>query len=206
VWQGQPTSLLAGGDPSWVWTTPSTPVDLRGDCLPGAHGGSHPSSFAGTIRKGELTSGEPIRHALEVNPFAQWLSRGLSGTGYRWPAFNGDSYWASEYRGSVTALSMGSLPALPPDVDLSFVKDARVRKLAEAMRDHGTNVVDDSGWDDIDFSAEADALADFPRMNMGDLFSQQLGKLMTLLHVVDNNAPGSVGGGGTPRQPLAPPL
>jgi hypothetical protein len=67
-------------------------------------------------------------------------------------------------------------------------------------------VVDDSGWDDIDFSVESAALADFPRMNMSDSYYQQLGRVMTLLHVVDNNAPTSVGGGGTPRQPLAPPL
>jgi len=29
---------------------------------------------------------------------------------------------------------------------------------------------------------------------------------MTALHVVTNNGPNSIGGGGTPRQPLAPPL
>jgi hypothetical protein len=31
-------------------------------------------------------------------------------------------------------------------------------------------------------------------------------RLMTALWVVNNNTPTSIGGGGTPRQPLAPPL
>jgi hypothetical protein len=31
-------------------------------------------------------------------------------------------------------------------------------------------------------------------------------RLIVELGVVDNNGPNSIGGGGTPRQPLAPPL
>jgi hypothetical protein len=31
-------------------------------------------------------------------------------------------------------------------------------------------------------------------------------RIFTNLHVVDNNGPGSIGGGGTPCQPLAPPF
>ena len=31
-------------------------------------------------------------------------------------------------------------------------------------------------------------------------------KMMAVIKVVDNNNPGSIGGGGTPRQPLAPPF
>jgi hypothetical protein len=37
-------------------------------------------------------------------------------------------------------------------------------------------------------------------------WSRDMQRLMTALHVVTNNTPSSIGGGGTPRQPLAPPL
>jgi hypothetical protein len=33
-----------------------------------------------------------------------------------------------------------------------------------------------------------------------------MAEVFTALHVVDNNAPGSVGGGGIGRQPAAPPV
>lgn len=35
---------------------------------------------------------------------------------------------------------------------------------------------------------------------------QDMTKIFTSLHVVDNNSPDSIGGGGTPLQPLAPPF
>jgi hypothetical protein len=40
----------------------------------------------------------------------------------------------------------------------------------------------------------------------GDPFLRDMQKVMKLLQVIDNNAPSSIGGGGTPLQPLAPPF
>jgi hypothetical protein len=37
-------------------------------------------------------------------------------------------------------------------------------------------------------------------------WSRDMQRLVEALHVVNNNSPTSIGGGGTPRQPLAPPL
>jgi hypothetical protein len=41
--------------------------------------------------------------------------------------------------------------------------------------------------------------------NKGDFFDD-INTLFSKLQVVDNNSPNSIGGGGKPRQPLAPPI
>jgi hypothetical protein len=203
VYQGQPLQLSKGGNPFWDYAYPT--VDIKGDCIDGAHGGSGMSSFGGSIRDGELTSSQPLRHALKVNlDAARFLSR-TSG-GYRWPADHADSYALSgggcpAYGGSVSALRMGSLLALPPGTDLSFIKSGQARKIAQAMMDYGAYVVDDTCWDvhAIDIESGAD-------FGDGGSFDSDLQKVFSLLAVVDNNGPSSIGGGGTPRQPLAPPF
>ena len=40
----------------------------------------------------------------------------------------------------------------------------------------------------------------------GSAWSQDISKLFLALNVVTNNGPASIGGGGTPRVPLAPPI
>jgi len=37
-------------------------------------------------------------------------------------------------------------------------------------------------------------------------WAKDMAEVFTVLHIVDNNAPGSVGGGGIGRQPPAPPV
>jgi hypothetical protein len=37
-------------------------------------------------------------------------------------------------------------------------------------------------------------------------FASDVARIVAALAVVDNNAPSTVGGGGTPLQPLAPPI
>jgi hypothetical protein len=44
------------------------------------------------------------------------------------------------------------------------------------------------------------------RVNNNSSWSRDMQKLITALSVVNNNSPTSIGGGGTPRQPLAPAL
>jgi hypothetical protein len=65
VVQGQPMRLTAGGDPSWEhgWA----PTSLTGTGIEGCHGGSGMSGIGGTIRQGELTGSQPIRHALKLS-------------------------------------------------------------------------------------------------------------------------------------------
>ena len=44
------------------------------------------------------------------------------------------------------------------------------------------------------------------RVNGNTPWSRDMQRLVTALSVVDNNGPATVGGGGQPLQPLAPPL
>lgn len=192
------------------------PVDLYGDGIPGAHGGSGMSAIGGSIRSGELTADTPIRHALKVN---LWAERLLyfdgSRPGYRWPALQADSYASpTTYGGDNPALVLGSLLAIPPGIDaadLGLTTDVG-RKLFAAMRDYGVYVVDDSAWDAHDLSIEA-GVEDEVRAAYGLELSAEAGalhddlnRLYGALSVVDNNAPDAIGGGGTPAAPLAPPI
>ncbi len=199
VVQGQPLVLAAGGDPSWQYNYPT--VDLAGDGIDGAHGGSGLSSFGGSVRKGELSSASPLQHALKVNLFGQrFLS--ISNGGFRWPARHSDAYASpTTYGGQVEALRMGSLLALAPDVDIEALglQSAQARKIAHAMQDYGAYVADDTAWDvhaiDIEKGAE---------FGDGGSFHADLQRIFTMLSVVDNNSASSIGGGGVPRLPLAP--
>ena len=205
VWSGQPLKLTAGGNPSWTYTTQSAPVDLKGAGLEGCHGGSHLSGIGGSIRVGELNSSTAIRHALKLNIYgSRFLYKSSTASGaYRWPAFNADSYW-SQYGGTNPALRMGALLALPPNTDLSRITNPKALKLAIAMRDFGSYVVDDTAWDvhALNMDKKVATSGEWP---VGDTaFHSQLQQVISQLAVVDNNAPGSIGGGGTPRAPLAP--
>ncbi|MDY7106167.1 MAG: hypothetical protein S0880_33720 [Actinomycetota bacterium] len=192
------------------------PVDLYGEGVLGAHGGSAMSAIGGSIRSGELTSDQPIRHALKVNLWAERYYH-FSGDrpGYRWPALQADSYASpSSYAGDNPALVLGSLLAIPPGVeatDLGLTTEVGT-KLFAAMRDYGVYVVDDSAWDAHDLSVEAavegevrDAYGLDMSSDSGALHDD-LNRLYSALSVVDNNGPDTIGGGGEPRAPLAPPL
>lgn len=208
VWQGQPLDLEEGGEPTWRYTIPSEPVDLRGPGVEGCHGGSRMSGVGGTLRVGELSGEAPLRHALKINVHCEdYCWRGdTEQESRRWPALRADSYWDSDrYDGKNPALRMGSLLALPPETDLSDVTDPKVRKIAEALRDYGGYVVDDTAWDVHALSADDRLLAsgEWPARD-DEEFHDQLQEVFTQLHVVDNNDVDAVGGGGAPRAPLAP--
>jgi hypothetical protein len=202
VAQGQPLLLTPGGSPSWSAGYPT--VDLAGDGIAGAHGGSGLSSFGGSIRKGELSSPLALHHALKVNLYAhKYLYPGLGC--YRWPASRCDGYALTvgdpnAFGGTVPALRMGALLALPPGQDCNVLANsAQARKICHALQDYGAYVVDDTAWDvhaiDVEKGAE---------FGDGGSFHSDLQRIFTLLAVVDNNSASSVGGGGVPRAPLAP--
>ena len=110
--QGQPMArCTAGGTATMMWSQENEDLLKTGNS--GAHGGSMLSSLGGVIRLGELVPGGTIRHALKVNLFGR--DNYYTGSGsFRWPATTADGCAPGCYGGSVPALRMGSLLALPP--------------------------------------------------------------------------------------------
>src|SRR5438093_13541270 len=107
----------AGGNAT-MWWWDHEKEDLLKTGSSGAHGGSMLSSLGGVIRLGELVRGGTIRHALKVNLFG--ADDYYTGYGsYRWPATTADGCAPGCYGGSVPALRMGSLLALPPSIDVN---------------------------------------------------------------------------------------
>ncbi len=199
---GAMTRLEPGG-PVWGYRYPD--VDICGPGIEGAHGGSGLSSIGGTLRKDELTGADPIRHVLKMNVFAR-LYLYKEPPGFRWPAVKADGYAFDEnsqirYGGENPKLQMGALVAIPPEVkeaDLNLFSD-RAKKLFNALQDYGAYIVDDTAWGSYAFEVEAGAERDLPS-------ATELNQLIQLLQIVDNNGPDSIGGGGKPRVPYAPPL
>lgn len=189
--------------------------DIYGNGISGGHGGSGMSSIGGSIRKGELLNDEPIRHALKIDIWGQWLTYNPSSPtpGRRWPATHADGYASTGYKGSNPALVMGSLLAIPPSVtaeSLGLTTKAG-KKIFQAMQDYGAYVVDDSGWDYNYLCVEQSAEQEYEAVT-GNHFNNDAGlqadfaKIIGVVKIVDNNGPSSIGGGGTPRRPLAPPI
>ena len=215
VYQANPTARCDPTGPAYAgWKAPT--VDLYGDGIGGGHGGSSLATLGGSIRRGELFGPEPIRHALKIDI---WMARYGSKTqkGFRWPAARADHYYQREYDKdgiAKPAVRMGCLLAIPSNVNLDSLglKTSPAMKIAQALRDYGAYVVDDSYWDAVNLCVESGVPAEFAARCSYD-FSQQSGdwyddmtKLFQLLCVVDNNAPDCVGGGGKPRVPPAPPI
>ncbi len=188
---------------------------IYGDGIDGGHGGSGMSSIGGSIRKGELLNDKPIRHALKIDIWGKWLHYNSSSStpGRRWPARLADAYAAKEYKGSNPALVMGSLLAVPPNVTIESLglTTKAGKKIFQAMQDYGAYVVDDSGWDYNYLCLERSAEEEYQKVtgnhfNDDKALQADLTKIIGALKVIDNNGPNSIGGGGTPRQPLAPPI
>ena len=202
----------AGGP---VYGYPFNPdTDLFGDGIHGSHGGSAMSALGGSIRAGELTGEAPIRHALKVDIFCEKHASYSEGRkGFRWPATKADSYARERYKGSNPAVTMGTLLALPPGVTeaAAGLKTPIGKKLFRALQDYGAYVVDDAAWDCLYFCAERGVAEEVEKKTGVKLAEskevlEDVNALFTRLAVVDNNAPGRIGGGGKPRVPLAPPL
>jgi len=72
-------------------------------------------------------------------------------------------------------------------------------------------VVDDADWDDnyicVEQSAEQEYEAAIGHpLDQDTGLQSDFGKIIAVVKVVDNNGANTIGGGGTPRQPLAPPI
>ena len=161
-------------------------------------------SLGGLIRAGELRGG--ISHALSVAVPRAALNR------YRpfvWPA--GGAPMIPQWLDGLGAsgnVHLGTLLALPPTVDLATLgvgNAGPAYEIARALRDFGAYVtvtLEGSAYagatSDLVFCTEAAAADEVPA-GLG----AQLAALARQLKVVANNAPDRVGGGGTPRRPLA---
>jgi hypothetical protein len=233
--QMQPIArCVAGGRITFTAGARYPDVDLYGDGTEGAHGGSGLSSIGGTIRLGELVqNAPPVRHALKIN-LDGMTSISSSWQGFRWPAKHADSCAPGCYKGQNPDLRMGALLALPPGFDRSTLETEPARSLAWTLENYGAYLVDNSGWSCYYFaferSPEGSAIREFTESwgftpsglapdkwsgSDGDMESvpnpdtpwgRDMIKIFSALQVIDNNGPESIGGGGAPLQPLAPPI
>ena len=215
IHQMNPASRCAAGGPLTAgWAAPDE--DIYGAGALGGHGGSGLSGIGGSLRSGELTGVDPIRHALKVNLWGHAFLSPANG-GHRWPAVTADSFYddasnPSHYAGPVPQLRMGSLLAIPKtvNVDALGLKTAAAKKLAWTLQNYGAYVVDDTTYDADALDVQAGVGAEFQaayglsiEASSGPWYDDAM-VLFATLSVVDNNAPGSIGGGGAPSQPLAP--
>ncbi len=162
--QLNPVSRCEPGGPLTAgWLAPDQ--DIYGAGTLGGHGGSGLSSIGGSLRLGELTGSQPIRHALKVNLWGhRWLSP--SDGGFRWPAVTADSFYDDDhspnrYDGQLPDLRMGALLAIPQGVDINDLglQTEAGRKIAWTMQNYGAYVVDDTTWDTHALDVE-DGVAD----------------------------------------------
>ncbi|WP_307717586.1 hypothetical protein [Streptomyces sp. V4I23] len=223
--QTQPfTRCWAGKDATSMAV--SDPVDIYGDGIRGAHGGSGLSAIGGTLRVGELRpGGQAPRHALKIDVYARQALYKCAHYDdcYRWPATAADSYavgfYGTEGTNANHAMKMGALLAIPASADLSQLglETAPAKQLAWTLQNYGAYIVDDTYTPGFAINAEhgpdgsmrdqfkADWGFDLAqRVNDNTPWSRDMQRLAGALHVVENNGPNSIGGGGTPRQPLAP--
>ncbi len=222
--QSQPFSRCEAGMPATSkFLFPEQ--DIYGDGILGAHGGSGMSALGGALRLGEAMPGSgPIRHALKINIYAaENILYDTIDKGYRWPAVIADGYAPLLYGKKrstpfVKGLLMGSLLALPSWMSLDSLnfETEPGRILAQAFQNYGAYVVDDtyrdswaiiSAWEPggrwVDQFEEAWGFS-FITVDDDSPWSRDMEKIYFNLHLVANNGSKSVGGGGKPRQPLAP--
>lgn len=211
VEQNQPlTRCVAGGSATTLVTFANTDISSSGP--DGAHGGSGLSALGGTIRLGEFASGK-IHHTMKIE---LWAVQYYFCCSYHWPATTVDGYAdPATYGGTNPNLGPGSLLALSPSFDVSTLTTTPGRLLAQAFKDYGAYMVDDTYWNAWALATEQGpggrvvdefaSLYGFPMSPpQGSPFMLDMINIFQSLQIVTNNSPASVGGGGTPRVPSPP--
>ena len=149
---------------------------------------------------------------------------------YVWPATGSDSCSGNApggcYGGTLPVLAPGALLAVPADRVDGIANKMRTkpgRKIFEALTDFGGYIVDDTGsGNSAAICMESDVNTEmrsafgyamtYPRgvtSSLADPGHELYADLLLIfqaLHVVTNNKPGAVGGGGTPRVPTKGPI
>lgn len=165
IQQSQPFTLCtSGGEATAYLDFPS--VDLYGQGVTGAHGGSKLSAIGGTLRIGELRpGGQPPRHALKIDIDTTNFLHPCSVISdcYRWPAIAADHDATSTYGTASTAspniplgMKMGALLAIPQSVDLTTIglETKPAQMLAWTLQNYGAYIVDSSGLPAFGIAAE----------------------------------------------------
>ena len=199
-------------------------MDIYGEGYYGAHGGSGLSAIGGALRVGELVDeNQPIKHVLKINVFGKKnLFYDNVTKGFRWPAKRADGYAKGNYGTERTKpvnreCRMGALAALPPTIDLDKLGFETIpgRMLAQAFRDYGAYIVDDTAWDVYaivtEWGPDGRVTDEFEKKwgfsmkqtSKETPWSRDMDKIFMNLHIVVNNSPVSIGGGGNPVVPLA---
>jgi hypothetical protein len=194
---------------------------LTGECIQGAHGGSHLSAIGGALRYGELSAGE-IRHVLKLNLWGKENYYAGNG-GFRWPATAADGGYNDPagfnyYGGSNTEMRIGALLALHKDLNLSSLSNNSLGLetqagliIARALQTYGGYTVDNTGWDTYAIITEHgtqgkvrdefQSLYGYSMNVYGGLSSsawaRDLNRIFTNLYVISNNIEGNTGGGPT---------
>ena len=144
---------------------------------------------------------------------------------YVWPATGSDSCSARMpggcYAGTLKYLAPGALLAIPSTVHDNIqhkIKTVPGKKIFKALTDYGGYIVDDTGGTNTAAICMSAEVNDEMRKAFGftmtyphgvsprqddpgrDMYVDLL-LIFQNLHVVINNGPDSIGGGGTPRQP-----
>ena len=180
----------------------------------GTHFGSSLSAFGGSIRLGELTGTEPIRHALKLNIWGNYLYYSGTNPGFRWPATTTDGCASTCYTGTNPKMVMGTLVTIPQSVTATSLglTTTVAQKLLTALKNYGAYIVDNSDWDDYDWSVEKGVIDEVQTQlgvsmcNSTGSYHADMQKLIAQMKIVDNNTASTVGGGGTPVTSLAKPF
>jgi hypothetical protein len=152
------------------------------------------SGFGGLIRVAELKE-HHIPHAVTFLLSYERLKHGSV-----WPSSREDYWGVRDYKGSVP---IGTLIAIPQAVDIHALGlTPSGLALAQALQDYGAYCDDSAASPGILFAAEG-ASEGMPELS--DM-RKDVVTIHKYVRPVINNTPVTPGGGGTPRQPFAPPL
>ncbi len=219
------TRCVAGGPATSV--IEFSGVDIYGDGRYGSHGGSALSAIGGSIRLGEFRPGIPVRHTIKIDVDSPVVLARCSSDSdcFRWPAFTADAgapgSYGTQNPNPVPGMKMGALLAIPTSTNINNLGLESVpgQMLAWTLQNYGAYIVDTTGGPSFTINAEtgpngskrdqfkADFGMDFEqRVNSNTPWSRDMQRLVQALYLVANNGPTSIGGGGTPLQPLALPL
>jgi hypothetical protein len=180
----------------------------------GTHYGSSLSAIGGSIRLGELLGSEPIRHALKLNIWGNYLYYGGTNTGYRWPATTADACASTCYLGTNPKMVMGTLVTIPQSVTAASlgITTSVGQKILTALKNYGAYIVDNSGWNAYDWSTELGVEAEVQTQlginicGTSGAYHADMQLIIPQLKIVDNNTATTIGGGGTPVTTLAKPF
>ena len=197
-------------------------ISILSDGIYGCHGGSGLSSIGGTLRNKEIIGNEndllTIKHALklEFNGTLYYYNASSSSNCYKWPACQCDYRYYDRYGGTNPYFQPGSLLAIPSDVKINSLNLTTVpgKKIFYALQNYGGYIVDDAGVVNRGTICVVQGLMEEFESYYGysydtykgDTFYNDLVLVFQQLKIVKNNSPTSIGGGGTPIQPLSPPI